>query len=660
MQLPIRFITAFKAMILMIMSAQFIISSPLHAKDSPYQPVVVFFSQSVKLEDFSKQWKIKPLRPLKNVDAHVFIALKEDIKSGLIEKLNQSSDVDAAFEDRIVEGIITTNSFQPNDEYYYPGSWIHDNEVMSWDGQWYVKTTKVDQVWLQGFTGKGVLTSVLDTGVEFKHPDLEANYVADYSYDFFCTGALFQPEPEYWNCSGDNIPLPNLEYRKDYHGTAVAGITSASGGNSIGISGVAPNSKFSAIRILGKYESEGMTESQMANAHLFGSNKKASKVHIKNNSYSNGKIYHFSPIENYAIKRSTQAGTIHVFSAGNDRPTKNDNPFQSHVEGDAGKGSYSSLPDVISVAASDARGKYSNYSNYGSNITVTAPSGSSSSSLKIMTTDLTDQLTGTEEGRHTYEGQLPIPNPAYNSQFSGTSAAAPIVSGILALIKQAQPKLNTRMAKHLLARTSDMVDPNDASVSSNGGWQRNAAGIYFNPNYGFGRINAAKLLDKAQKVKEMSSLKTIQTSPVSMQASIPGCYVNLIVLPGSQVDCPVSTTHFIIKNTKSLPIETVQVQLDIAHDLRKILSIDLISPSGTRSKLLYPSTLDNSNEGIQWTFLSNAFWGENPYGDWRLDIYETVPHLRIQDFHGRIRDAKLIVNTGDIKFSECAQLPFSC
>ena len=60
----------------------------------------------------------------------------------------------------------------------------------------------------------------------------------------------------------------------------------------------------------------------------------------------------------------------------------------------------------------------------------------------------------------------------------------------MALGKQANPNMDVRLAKHILARTSTIVNASDSSQTSDGGWRTNAAGIHFNQNYGFGLINA--------------------------------------------------------------------------------------------------------------------------------------------------------------------------
>ena len=65
------------------------------------------------------------------------------------------------------------------------------------------------------------------------------------------------------------------------------------------------------------------------------------------------------------------------------------------------------------------------------------------------------------------------------------------MSGILALAKEAQPNLNTRFAKHLLARTCRLIDPYDSTPM--GGWTTNGAGYHFNNNYGFGLVDADAL-----------------------------------------------------------------------------------------------------------------------------------------------------------------------
>ena len=84
----------------------------------------------------------------------------------------------------------------------------------------------------------------------------------------------------------------------------------------------------------------------------------------------------------------------------------------------------------------------------------------------------------------------------------------------MALVKQAQPALNTRFAKHLLVMTSGVVDAGDVSLT--GSWTTNAVGYEFNPNYGFGLIDAAELTTQATQFSGVTALQTASTGSVAV------------------------------------------------------------------------------------------------------------------------------------------------
>ena len=75
-------------------------------------------------------------------------------------------------------------------------------------------------------------------------------------------------------------------------------------------------------------------------------------------------------------------------------------------------------------------------------------------------------------------------NGDYYNNFGGTSASAPVVSGIVALMLQANPNLTWRDVKHILVDTAVKNDPSDP------GWTQNGAGRWVNDRYGFGAVDA--------------------------------------------------------------------------------------------------------------------------------------------------------------------------
>jgi subtilisin-like proprotein convertase family protein len=199
------------------------------------------------------------------------------------------------------------------------------------------------------------------------------------------------------------------------------------------------------------------------------------------------------------------------------------------------------------------------------------------------------------------------------------------VAGILALGKQAQPKLNTRFAKHLLARTSVVVDPDDQSDT--GFWQTNAAGYNFNPNYGFGLIDADAFTREAVRYSDVTPLASEIVDTKVVNRAIP--------------DSDFIVEKFTLTGQK--PLEELEIHLDIDHGWRGSLVATLFSPSGAASNLMLPNEYDSFDE-INWTFVTNAFWGEIPAGEWELYIGDVAE----DGFAGTWNSFRVLARTGTL------------
>ena len=327
---------------------------------------------------------------------------------------------------------------------------------------------------------------------------------------------------------------------------------------------------------------------------------------MKNHSYGISAPYIPTVNEGNAVVTSASAGTIHVFAAGNERCVENGagtGTCSSSNDGDANKKYLQSLQETIDVAALGSNGKFASYSNYGANVWVTAPSNTAGG-FGITTTDRTGGVATTGGYNNSAAGDIDsFPDLDYNSIFGGTSSATPLVSGIMALGKQVQPNLDVRFAKHLLARTSRKIDAADADVR--GGWITNAAGFNFDENYGFGLIDADAFTAQALLYSGVTPLVTQTIATTNVAQAIPDA--NL---------AGISRTFNLAAGG---PLEEVEVHLNYTETFRGDIEALLTSPSGTSSRLMFRNYLDTVSN-LDWTFLSNAFWGENPLGTWTLNL----------------------------------------
>lgn len=472
-----------------------------------------------------------------------------------------------------------------------------------------------------GYTGRGVVIGIVDDGVEGTHEDLKDNYRPDLSKNFSQDAA---------RAAKDQGPVQP----GDNHGTAVGGVAAARGGNSIGGTGAAPFVGIAGLRIrLGKGcpgdPVGGLQDTYDAYLWKSGLNSAtlatdaAPEIHIKNHSYGPDEPFDIGEgserIKNI-LKATSENAVIHVFSAGNAR-NKDTDKKEASCE-DANKDFSLTSPYVMTVAALGSDGTYASYSSYGANVFVTAPSSSYANYYGITTTD----QTGDDYGYNKYDAvknpngddREAFPNTNYTSTFGGTSSSAPLVSGIMALGKEANPLMSIRMAKHALSLPS-VTTKNDAADSE---WILNKATVQrnFNPNYGFGLIQADKFVDKIEEVAFVTTEKTLDIDVTDVNKAIPD-------------DNPAGQAVTFNINPV-LPVESVEVGLKFSHQRRGDLRAYLISPDGTESRLFNDTSVTLSNENIQdnaavtdfeWTFLTNSFWGEQKNGDWTLKMVDVAP-----------------------------------
>jgi subtilisin-like proprotein convertase family protein len=417
-------------------------------------------------------------------------------------------------------------------------------------------------------------------------------------------------------------PAPSVFYGSvAAHGTAVAGVAAATGGNFYGVAGVAPQARVAGRRVPLRdtyYPSElgddfAMTDRFVDAIHFGG----AAAIPIKNHSYGPDQRYAMRAAEQDAVRQTASAGMIHVYAAGNET-------FDTGTRA-------SNLPEALLVAAVGADGRFADYSNYGASILVAGPSRANRDHLPgLFTTDMVGGYGYTNNaGQDQLASGSSWGDPDYTQGFGGTSGAAPVIAGALALAREVRPDLNLRWAKHLLVNTSRCVDAEYSTDRSDGGWRSNAAGCAFNPNYGFGLVDATALVCLAgNEHLQLSPLLTWDSPVLESPGAIPDHLATGLSIPLSFNPSPRQAVD---------TLEEVGISLRIDHAQRGQLEAVLISPSGTQRRLLhrYHSASDaNAANGIgytdddgqrqPWTFWTYAFWGERPEGDWTLVLKDTA------------------------------------
>jgi len=270
---------------------------------------------------------------------------------------------------------------------------------------------KVQGAWRTTQGSRDVIVAVIDSGVDYNHPDLKANilvneaeragtpgsdddgngYIDDvYGWDFFNNRA---------NAFDDNK-----------HGTHCSGIIAAAL-NGQGIAGVAPNVRILPVKFLGA-DGSGATDAAIRAIDY----AVARGANILSMSWGGGGR---SELLNEAIQRAVQRGVLVVAAAGNDASFNDSTPSFP-----------ASYPGVIAVASTDESDQLSPFSNYGPQSVFIAAPGS-----RIYST---------------------VPNGGY-ATLSGTSMATPQVSGALALALSVNPSVDRDILKGRLCDTSNRI-----------------------------------------------------------------------------------------------------------------------------------------------------------------------------------------------------------
>ncbi len=388
-----------------------------------------------------------------------------------------------------------------------------------------------NEVW-DYFTGTGAAVAIIDGGIQIDHLDLWTRYDQYDSRDYINND--FDPRP-----TGDT----------DNHGTAVAGLALATGNNSVGTLGVAWNASFIASKLLNVYNSGrdsatttlgsdsvqrlALTTSTVPTSVSqapWVANCSWGPIDDALNQGVIGPQALLGMLEATTFGRQNR-GTVLVFPAGNGG-VANPNalrpgwPTQWPLSQDCTAWDGYLNRFVIGVGAYDSLGRKGVFSETGPNLTISAPG------VALTTTDRSDRSFGNPNPAADTKGytiwpqlnvfndadfngdlkvwrpneapgpdNLPYENGDYTLGFSGTSAAAPIVSGAAALMLQARPTLSWLDVRQIMIHRGQDYLPLPFGVSNPvaphddwGHWRANSAGLLYNNFYGFGGVDLGRFV----------------------------------------------------------------------------------------------------------------------------------------------------------------------
>lgn len=429
-------------------------------------------------------------------------------------------------------------------------------------------------VWAQNVTGRGVNICLIDDGVDHKSPDLKDNFFAEGSYDF-----------------NEHTAIPEPRLSDDQHGTRCAGEIAAIKNDVCGV-GVAYGSHVSGVRILS------------------GPIADVDEAAALNYAYQDNHIYSCSwgppddgrsmdapkgliakAILNGAQNGRGGKGSIFVFAGGNGGASDD----QCNFDG------YTNSIYSMTIAAVDRQALHPYYSEMCS---ATIASGwSSGSGDHIHTTDVA--WNGVNRCTSTH---------------GGTSAAAPLVAGVIALALEVRPDLTWRDMQHIAVHSAVMVNPTDPD------WQKTQAGRHYNHKFGYGVIDAYNFIEEAR-----------HHTLVKPQAWLEG---GNITIPKDQslmsevgIKSTFTITRKMLQNANFETLEHVTARVWITHERRGDCNVELTSPHGTKSVLARPRRYDDATTGFPgWGFMTLKHWDEDPVGDWTIEVFDKAHPDKVGNF----------------------------
>lgn len=486
--------------------------------------------------------------------------------------------------------------------------------------QWHLPMLgNLERIWDE-FTGDGVRVVVYDDGVASGHPDLAGNY--DASLHFTYNGVTY---------------LPNPLQDSDAHGTACAGLIAAVADNGKGGVGVAPGVTLTGVNYLGDLQWNFDFDLQQTSPLYDAVMRWAANFDVMSNSWGTDPLYQYYQNLNHPGSGSqVQAGhyewlsangrgglgTVIVKAAGNETLNAN------------GDGTNASR-HTITVGAVQQDGFVTDYSNFGVSLLISAPEAAVTTDLRG---DRGYNYAGTDDSD-------PLPQTDYTSTFNGTSAATPLVSGVVALMLDANANLGWRDVQTILAlsaaHTGSAVDGPAAGFEFYvwqvmGGTHWNGGGAIFHESYGFGLLDGFAAVRMAEAWAQLYDGQTrTSANEVAISVDLLSAPVDVPDSDGN-ADTPELELGFTV--TQDIEIDSVMVTLDFAHSYSADLAAYLRSPDGQYMSLNAYEGGDNPVDMV-WTFGMECFRGMSSLGDWSLVIFDdgrgdtgTVYDARIEFF----------------------------
>ena len=445
--------------------------------------------------------------------------------------------------------------------------------------QWHLRNQSgedinVEPVWAEGITGEGINIALVDDGMDFNHEDLRENVNTSLNRNYLS-------------------PLGSISHPHLHHGTWMAGIIAAQD-NGVGVRGVAPRASIYGHNFLAQPTIISLVDATTHNRLVTAISNNSWEPRVGPGLTQAAAVWELA-LESGIATGYGGKGTFYTYEGGS-----------GHQIGDnSNLNEFANFYGVSAVCGTSEIGTRRATSEMGANLWVCAPAGDDGDAqIGIVTTENHDR---------------------YIYGLSGTDAATAIVSGVAALIRQANTNLTWRDLKLILAASARKNDP------TNPGWEdgarkygsTSATDLYhFNHEYGFGVVDAKAAVDMAKGWTNAPPLKSAGAG-----------FTSSTTIPAPGPSGPTTVTTVLNLSTDIEFIEFVEINADFEHTSFRDMEIELVSPSGAISKLTVPfNTRTDEDDSFDFVRLDGEFrfgsarhLGENPNGNWQLHLTDHYP-----------------------------------
>ncbi|MBD8147980.1 S8 family serine peptidase [Pseudomonas fluorescens] len=464
--------------------------------------------------------------------------------------------------------------------------------------EWYLSDINVLPVW-KDYTGKGVRIGQFEPGGEFathpeifdiKHPDLAPNV-----------------DKAWLRTQQTSGTLPDVVSN---HATMVAGVM-VGARNGIGGVGVAYDATLGGYYLANK--GDDLTGLGHMVSYDIANNSWGFQNDFAISNMQQGQINTASSLTSNAQYAANNGrgglGTIIVAAGGNSRATggnaqgslTNNNRYSIEV------GAINAQGDLSTLQIGSAP-----FSNPGASLLVSAPGSNVVSTSHMLETDR-----GSTFGN------------SY-SAMQGTSFAAPIVSGVVALMLQANPNLGYRDVQQILALSARKINDPSTVWSDNGARNWNGGGMHTSNDYGFGEVDAraAVRLSEAWMTQSTGANESVFSASSGVV--------------GKTLAAGETFSSSLAMNAVSY-VEHAEIDFDAQVGRLGDVTLKLISPDGTQSVLLNrqgkvpvgtagasDADVGSTQSGaFKYTFMSTHHWGELTAGEWKLEVTDSATGLPV-------------------------------